>query len=63
MSSEVIRASHAQYVPQVGRPHSEPVHSAMNVISAPVGAIDCAIIAERRVLKPSAIAPQNAITR
>ena len=50
-------------MPQVGRPHSDPVHSAMNVISAPVGASDCAIIADSRVLKPSAIAPQNAITR
>ena len=38
ISSEVSRASHTHQVPQVGLPHSEPVHSAMKVNSAPVGA-------------------------
>ena len=46
----------------MGRPQNAPVHSAMNVIIAPVGAIACAIIAESRVLKPSAAALQPAIT-
>ena len=57
-----MRASHAQYVPHVGLPHSAPVHGAMNVNSAPVGASACAIIAARRVLKVSDIAHQNAMT-
>ena len=63
MSSEVIRASHAQYVPHVGRPHSAPVHSATNVMIAPVGASACAIIAESRVLNDSASTLQKPITR
>ncbi len=58
-----MRASHAQYVPHVGRPQSAPVHRAMNVISAPVGASACAIIADSRVLNASDIAHQNAMTR
>ena len=58
-----MRASHAQYVPHVGRPHSAPVHSAMKVIHAPVGASACAIIADRRVLKLNATMLQNAMTR
>ena len=61
MSVDVIRASHAQYVPQVGRPQNAPVHSASAAISAPVGASACAIIAESRVLKPSANALQPAM--
>ena len=48
--SDVIRASHAQYVPHVGRPQNAPVHNAMKAISAPVGASACAIIADSRVL-------------
>ena len=58
-----MRASHAQYVPHAGRPQNAPVHSARKAISAPVGASACAIIADRRVLKPSASALQPAITR
>ena len=50
INSDVIRASHAQYVPQVGRPQKAPVHNAMKVINAPVGASACAIIADSRVL-------------
>ncbi|MND07799.1 hypothetical protein D3C83_300300 [compost metagenome] len=50
-------------MPHVGRPHSDPVASAMKVISAPVGASDCAIIADSRVPNPSASALQPAITR
>ena len=63
ISSEVRRASHTQQVPQVGLPQNAPVHSATKVIIAPVGASACAIIADSRVLKPSASAAQNAMTR
>ena len=48
-----MRASHAQYVPQVGRPQKAPVQSAMKVKSARVGATARAIIAASRVLKAS----------
>ena len=51
------RASHTQYVPQVGRPQKEPVQSAMKVNIAPVGAMALAIIAETRVLNTS-VRPQ-----
>src|SRR5436305_3732300 len=37
-STEVSRASHTQYVPHIGRPHSDPVTSARNVNAAPSGA-------------------------
>ena len=48
-----MRASHTHQVPQVGLPHSAPVHNANAVNNAPVGASACIIIADRRVLKPS----------
>ena len=35
---EVIRASHAQKVPQVGWPHIAPVTIAMHVKTKPIGA-------------------------
>src|SRR6185503_18752340 len=38
ISTEVSRASHTQYVPHIGRPHSEPVIRHMNVKAAPIGA-------------------------
>jgi hypothetical protein len=49
-------------VPQVGLPHSDPVHKAMKVMSAPVGARAVAIIEERRVLNARPMPAQNAIT-
>ena len=62
-SCEVSRASHTQYVPQVGLPHSAPVHRAMKHQIAPVGASACAIMKESRVLSTQPTMPQNAITR
>src|SRR5262249_895678 len=62
MSSEVSLASHTHHVPQAGLPHSDPVHSAMKVNSAPVGAIALAIMPESRVLNASPMAAQNAMT-
>src|SRR6266704_5038753 len=59
INSDVMRASHAQYVPHVGLPHSAPLQSAMNVNSVPVGARACAIIADRRVLRVNDRADQN----
>ena len=56
------RASHTHQVPQVGLPQSDPVHRAMNVKSAPVGASARAIIAESRVCMAKPTADQNAIT-
>ena len=38
MRNDVSRASHTQYVPHMGRPHSEPVTSASAVKVAPSGA-------------------------
>jgi hypothetical protein len=63
ISSEVRRASHTHQVPQVGLPHSAPVHSARKVIQAPVGASATASIEASRVLKISPIAAQKAMTR
>lgn len=62
ISSEVRRASHTHQAPHIGLPHSDPVHSAMKVISAPVGASAEAIIEDSRVLNASPIPAQNAIT-
>src|SRR5471030_3348403 len=62
ISSEVRRASHTHHVPHIGLPHSEPVHSATNVIIAPVGARADAAIDERRVLNARPTPAQNAIT-
>src|SRR3954469_611392 len=62
MSSEVRRASHTHHVPQVGLPHSDPVHSAMKVNSAPVGAMAEAIMADSRVLSTSPSAAHSAMT-
>ena len=63
ISSEVSRASHTHQVPQVGLPHSAPVHKARKVIHAPVGASATASIDARRVLKINPIAAQKAIAR
>src|SRR3990167_4631819 len=41
ISIEVRRASHTQYVPQVGLPHTAPVTRAIAVIQAPMGAACC----------------------
>ena len=62
ISSEVSRASHTHQVPQVGLPHNDPVHSAMKVISAPVGASASAIMKDRRVFMIKPTPHQNAIT-
>ncbi len=62
ISSEVRRASHTHQVPQVGLPHSAPLHSAMKVNIAPVGAIAEAIMPDRRVLRTRPSAAQHAIT-
>ena len=62
ISSEVRRASQTHQVPQVGLPQNEPVHSAMKVNSAPVGASALAIMCESRVLNARPMAAQNAIT-
>ena len=62
MSSEVRRASQTHQVPHVGLPQSDPVHRAMNVNSAPVGASAEAIMFESRVLNTSPTPDQKAIT-
>src|SRR3954464_5032368 len=62
ISSEVNRASHTHHAPHVGRPQKEPVHNAMIVISAPVGASACAIIDDSLVLNTSPMPAQNAMT-
>src|SRR6185369_11712602 len=62
ISSEVSRASHTHHVPHIGLPHSEPVHSAMKVIKAPVGASADANIEERRVLNARPTPAHIAIT-
>src|SRR5690606_25273233 len=62
-SWEVSRASHTQYVPQVGLPHSAPVHSATKQNIAPVGASARAIMNDSRVLSTSPTADQKAMTR
>src|SRR3954465_5106753 len=62
ISSEVNRASQTHQVPHVGRPQNDPVHNAMNVISAPVGASACAIMDDSLVLNTRPIPAQNAMT-
>ena len=37
---EIILASHAHHVPHVGIPHMAPETKAINVVIAPIGAID-----------------------
>src|SRR5512140_3801325 len=63
ISSEVRRASQTHQVPQVGLPHSAPVHKAMKVNSAPVGASAVATIDDSRVLSTSPTPDQKPITR
>ena len=48
-------------MPQVGRPHSEPVHSASTVNSAPVGAIARAKMKAMRAFRNQPTAAQNAM--
>ena len=62
-SSEVRRASQTHHAPQVGLPHSAPVHNARKVISAPVGASAQAIIDDRRELNTSPAPAQPAMAR
>src|SRR6185369_4004475 len=62
MSSDVSRASQTHHVPQVGFPHRAPVHKAMKVNMAPVGAIADAIIADMRVFRINPKAAQHAMT-
>ena len=47
---EVILASHCHHVPQVGIPHIEPDTSAINVVMAPMGAIDIIMYADNFTL-------------
>ena len=61
-NSLVSRASHTHQVPQVGLPHSAPVHSAMKVIRAPVGASAVASIELSLVLSTRPRPAQKAIT-
>ena len=63
MNSEVSRASQTHQVPQVGLPHSAPVHNAMKVNKAPVGASARANIDAILALSIQPSAAQNAITR
>ena len=60
-NSEVRRASQTHQVPQVGCPHSAPVHKARKVNKAPVGAMALANKADTRVLKTQPTAAQKAI--
>ena len=62
MSSLVRRASHTQYVPQVGRPQTAPQNSATKHISAPVGAMAAAKIEHILLLVASAKAENTAIS-
>ena len=62
MSSDVRRASHTQYVPQVGRPQKAPEKSAMKAISAPVGAIARASMKQMRLLRHRPMALKTAIS-
>ena len=59
MSSEVSRASHTQYVPHIGLPHSEPVTRARNVNEAPTGALAIATTSASfiRQIRATALAP------
>src|SRR3954470_23916926 len=62
INSDVSRASHTHHVPHIGLPHNEPVHTAMNVIIAPVGASEEATIEDNRVLKARPTPAHTAIT-
>ena len=62
MSSEVSRASHTQYAPHIGLPHSEPVTSARNVKEAPIGALSIATTSASLIRHTRAIALAPAIT-
>ncbi len=61
MSSEVSRGSQAQYVPHIGRPHSEPVTSASKVKEAPMGADAAATAWPILMRQMSAMAPATAM--
>ena len=61
ISSEVSRGSHAQYVPHIGRPHSEPVTRASTVKDAPMGAVAAATAWPILMRQMSAIAPATAM--
>ena len=63
MNSEVRRASHTHQVPHVGLPHKAPVHKAISVNSAPVGASARAYIEAMRALSIQPQTAQNAIAR
>ena len=63
ISSEVRRASQTHQAPQVGRPQNAPVHKAMNVMSAPVGASACASIDDKRVFMMRPTAAQKDMMR
>jgi hypothetical protein len=61
ISSEVSLGSHAQYVPHIGRPQSEPVTNASNVKDAPIGAEAAATAWPILMRQMSATAPAPAM--
>ena len=63
ITTEVSRASHTHQVPQVGRPHSDPVHKVSTANRAPVGASARAIMNDSRVPSTRPTADQKAMAR
>ena len=61
MAIEVILASQAQKVPQVGLPHIEPVTNAIHVNIKPIGAILLVINVRFLILKMKLIIDNNAM--
>jgi hypothetical protein len=61
MSSEVSRGSQTQYVPHIGRPHTDPVTKASKVNDAPMGAEAAATACPTLMRQISAIAPATAM--
>src|SRR5450631_4171469 len=62
ISSDVSRGSHAQYVPHIGRPQSDPVTNANNVNDAPIGADAAATAWPILIRQTSAMAPATAMS-
>jgi|TARA_B100000902_G_C27119977_1_gene818147 hypothetical protein len=60
---DIILASHAHQVPQVGIPHIEPEIKAIKVVIAPIGAIDLTKYADSFTFHIKKIALAKAIAR
>ena len=60
---DIILASHAHQVPQLGMPHIEPETNAIKVVTAPIGAIDLTKYAESFTFHIKKIALAKAIAR